>query len=237
MIYQNGVVDIYSALGVEKTTGFSFISADVTDECVTKAIVGETGVAALTYAESTDAVRMYVVPDLESPVPQEVKELGLAEGIRPKCLEIIEGVYTESGMPEFLVATNDCSIVVVASDRGVWFGEDQLLQDKLSYAVTMMAVEPRGRYLACFDEGAELTVMGTNFEKKLLSFDTKAEGGPKQMVWCSEDAVVMMWPEKGVLMVGPFGDWLKYQYTEPIILAQEVWWRRVCVRWCSAVSD
>jgi hypothetical protein len=42
----------------------------------------------------------------------------------------------------------------------------------------------------------------------------------EQMVWCGTDSVVLYW-DKILLMVGPYGDWIKYTYEEPIYLIPE----------------
>ena len=103
---------------------------------------------------------------------------------------------------------------------------------------------------ACFTADGWLTVLNTTFQKKVLEFDTKAgveplqvryrhvtatslprhchttdtNAGvePLQLVWCGEDSVVMYWKQLGLLMVGPFGDWVKYTFEEALVLVQEV---------------
>ncbi len=37
-----------------------------------------------------------------------------------------------------------------------------------------------------------------------------------------QHTVVVSWVGKGILMVGPFGDWLRYSFEDPIILVEEV---------------
>jgi vacuolar protein sorting-associated protein 16 len=77
-----------------------------------------------------------------------------------------------------------------------------------------MSFAPNGRFLACFTESSILTVISTTFETKVLDFDT-SEGSsqpPLEMKWCGEDSVVLHWKNLGVLMVGPYGDWLRFPY-------------------------
>jgi hypothetical protein len=61
-------------------------------------------------------------------------------------------------------------------------------------------------------------VMSTNFAKMLPEFSTKSEQAPRQMVWCGVDSVMLYWDEV-LLMVGPYGDWVKYTYDQPLVLA------------------
>jgi hypothetical protein len=77
-----------------------------------------------------------------------------------------------------------------------------------------MRFAPNGRFLACFTQDSMLTVISTSFETKVLDFDT-SEGSsapPLDMQWCGEDSVVLHWKNMGVLMVGPYGDWLRFVY-------------------------
>jgi hypothetical protein len=37
-----------------------------------------------------------------------------------------------------------------------------------------------------------------------------------------QHSVVVSWLGKGILMVGPFGDWLRYSYDDPVVLVEEV---------------
>ncbi len=59
-----------------------------------------------------------------------------------------------------------------------------------------------------------MTVISTNFETKVLDFDTSDGSNdlPHNMEWCGEDSVVLHWKNLGVLMVGPYGDWLRFPY-------------------------
>ena len=60
-----------------------------------------------------------------------------------------------------------------------------------------------------------LWVVSTNFQRNLTEFDTSTESAdgavepPKQVEWCSNDAVLVSW-ETLVRLVGPFGDTLRY---------------------------
>ena len=59
-----------------------------------------------------------------------------------------------------------------------------------------------------------LTVVSTNFESLVLEFDARSGSSspPRSMGWCGEDSVVLHWKNLGVLMVGPYGDWLRFPF-------------------------
>jgi hypothetical protein len=108
---------------------------------------------------------------------------------------------------EVLLGTAERSIVTVDSeDRAT----DQQLDSVLTSVVRMLAISPSGRYLAAFGEDGSVTVTDTTFERKLTEFDTRASSRPAQLLWCGEDAVVVAWPERGVLVIGPSGDYLSF---------------------------
>lgn len=113
--------------------------------------------------------------------------------------------------PEIFLSTSDRSVVVMDA------GKDTLVDLKCGLAAPIvdMTFAPNGRFLACFTEAAVLTVVSTSFDTKVLDFDT-SEGStspPLAMEWCGEDSVVLHWKNLGILMVGPYGDWLRFPYT------------------------
>ena len=165
---------------------------------------------------SSDA-RLYLVRDLADPQPpvmlaggQSLVEAGSDR--RFLCMRAIEPQFTKSNSVEVLLSTHDQSIVVASRTES----RDQNLQEKLSAPVLQMAVAPNGRYVACFAADGNLSVMQTSFSKKVLDFDTKTAVAPLQLVWCGEDSVVLRWKQL-MLMVGPFGHFLKYRYISPYI--------------------
>ena len=47
---------------------------------------------------------------------------------------------------------------------------------------------------------------------QVLDFDAQSLSPPLEIAWCGEDAVVMQWRNTGIIMVGPYGDWLNFPY-------------------------
>ena len=116
-----------------------------------------------------------------------------------------------------MLGTSDNSIRVVDENDT----EDQLLQDRIQAPITKISVAPNRKYLACFRKDGVLTVMSVTFTTKVLDFDTKSLSRPKEVSWCGEDAVLLVWKNTGIVMVGPYGDWLNYPIDGSVQLIAE----------------
>jgi len=128
------------------------------------------------------------------------------------ALAVLPRIHTTSRRPELFLSTSDNSVVIV--DTATTEIIDVDCRARVSSPIISMSFAPNGRFLACFTQNCTLTVISTNFETKVLDFDT-SEGSPhppRQMKWCGEDSVVLHWKNLGVLMVGPYGDWLRFPY-------------------------
>jgi hypothetical protein len=44
---------------------------------------------------------------------------------------------------------------------------------------------------------------------------------PAEIAWCGEDAVMLLWKNTGIVMVGPYGDWLNFPYDSSVHLVAE----------------
>jgi len=148
-----------------------------------------------------------------------------------QCIAVLPRQYAPSLRPELFLSTSDGSVVVAelhpstsmnngftdvdcrsriggggGSSDGNNFGPPS--------PIVSMAFAPNGRFLACYTSNSVLTVVSTNFESKVLEFDAKSgsTSPPRNMGWCGEDSVVLHWKNLGVLMVGPYGDWLRFPY-------------------------
>lgn len=143
-------------------------------------------------------------------VPRRYKLRTTLTAERPHtAMTIVPPILSRSGLLEIIFGTIDNSALVV-DENDV---EDQLLQDRIAAPIVKVALQPNGRYLACYRRDGVLTVLSSNFVTKVLDFNTKSISRPLDMAWCGEDAVVLLWRNTGVVMVGPFGDWLNFPYT------------------------
>lgn len=149
------------------------------------------------------------VPD-QTQVPRRYKlhKTGLSPERPYTAMAIVPPLLSRSGLLEVILGTVDNSAVVVDENDT----EDQLLQDRIAAPIVKMTVQPNGRYLACYRKDGVLTVLSSTFTTKVLDFNTKSISRPLDMAWCGEDAVVLLWRNAGVVMVGPFGDWLNFPY-------------------------
>jgi hypothetical protein len=77
---------------------------------------------------------------------------------------------------------------------------------------THVSPSPNGKSLALMTFNRNLWVVSTDFQRDMADFDTSsvigAEGPARQVEWCGNDAVVVIW-DSLALLVGPFGDTLQ----------------------------
>lgn len=144
-----------------------------------------------------------------------------------QCIAVLPRQYAPSGRPELFLSTSDGSVVQAGMNpstspnngftdvdcRTKIGGMNEMGQVS---PIVSMKFAPNGRFLACFTSNSILTVVSTTFESKILEFDTSAgsRSPPRDMGWCGEDSVVLHWKNLGVLMVGPFGDFLRFSFGE-----------------------
>ncbi len=116
--------------------------------------------------------------------------------------------FQSGGEVEVVIATDDCAVVAVGR-KGV---KSRLVDPPPDAPAIQLAASSNGKFLALFTAGGMLAVTGSDFQTKVLDFDTSTQTPPTQLVWCGEDCVVLHWPGLGVLLVGPYGDWGRIQY-------------------------
>lgn len=61
----------------------------------------------------------------------------------------------------------------------------------------------------------------TDFSQQLSEFDSRSGLPPSSLCWCGVDAVALRW-EGLLLLVGPYGDWLKRACEGPHVMVPEV---------------
>lgn len=111
-----------------------------------------------------------------------------------------------------LLATSDHSVLVLHENGNDTELEDQMLNSQLAAPITKISLAPDGRFLACYKKDGVLTVMGSAFTSKILDFDTRSASRPVAIQWCGKDCVILQWRNTGLVMVGPFGDWINFPY-------------------------
>ena len=114
---------------------------------------------------------------------------------------------------EVVLATAQGSIIVCDQNTA----QDQRLT---SGPFVRMCVSPTGSLIACFSASGLLRVLSTDFTKNLSEFDSGSRKAPLDLVWCGEDSVVLYW-DNLLLMVGPYGDFVKYSYDSAVALVRK----------------
>ncbi|CAG8571415.1 7902_t:CDS:10, partial [Paraglomus occultum] len=159
----------------------------------------------------TGDFKLVALTNFDEPRPRLMADPGLNEP--PHSWTVIPPQFTLSRHVEVLLATGT-TILAVDQIGAV----DQLITQG---PFTKMAVSPNGKFLALFTTDGRLLVFASDFSKNLTEFPTKSKIPPHQLVWCGTDSAVLYW-DNIVLMIGPFGDFIKYSYDETIYLIPEV---------------
>jgi len=128
------------------------------------------------------------------------------------ALEVIEPKYVTMESLEIILA---CGNSVTKCDLNAHAALE------VAGEPTMLKVSPNGQFLAVLTAAGKLLVVAADFSKVVSEFDTKSSVPPEQLAWCGADAVALYWSEI-LLMVGPFGDWIKYNYETPAKLTSEL---------------
>ena len=100
---------------------------------------------------------------------------------------VLPRAHTESRRPEVFLSTSDNSVVIADTAGGGITDVD--CRGRVDSPIVAMSFAPNGRFLACFTRGCILLVISTNFETKVLDFDTSvgSRDSPSEMEWCGED--------------------------------------------------
>lgn len=85
---------------------------------------------------------------------------------------------------------------------------------------------PNGRFVALVSHN-RLIVANADYSRNLSEYDLSAEGDgeqPSQVAWCGSNTVMLFYPStQELVMVGPFGDVLRYNYaTEHVRIISEI---------------
>nr|GEW21219.1 protein vacuoleless1 [Tanacetum cinerariifolium] len=154
---------------------------------------------------------LFCISDFGNPKVVKMGDLGLEEF--PLCMAVIEPKYTMSGNVEVLLGVGD-HVLLVEEDGGV-----QIVGEGLG-PLQKMVVSCNGKLLASFTHDGQLLVMPTDFSSIIFEYACETAIAPDQLVWCGMDSVLLYWDDM-LLMVGPYGDPVRYIYDEPIILIPE----------------
>lgn len=158
----------------------------------------------------TEQNQLFSIPNLETKKVVKLADPHLEDP--PHCMAVVEPQYTFSGKLEVLLAVGP-SVLVVDEDNF----QDQMVDFG---PIQKMTLSSNGNFLACFTHDGRLLVVLTDFSKTLLEHTTESALPPEQLVWCGVDSVLLYWEEQ-LVMVGPYGDVVRFSYDEPIVLTPE----------------
>ncbi|GFQ05879.1 protein vacuoleless1 [Phtheirospermum japonicum] len=157
-----------------------------------------------------EAFEIFAVPDFKVPKTVKLADCNLEE--LPHCMAVIEPQYTKSGDVEVLLGVGDH--VLLVEEDGV-----QPLAGGVG-PLQKMVVSRKGEFVASFTHDGRLLVMSTDFSDVIIEYACESALPPDQLAWCGLDSVLLYWDDM-LLMVGPYGDPVRYIYDEPIILIPE----------------
>lgn len=158
----------------------------------------------------TESNQLFCIPDFANPQHCKLADPNLEEF--PLCMAVIEPQYTMSGNVEVLVGVADH--VLLVEEDGI-----QQVGDGIG-PVQKMVVSRNGKLLALFTHDGRLLVVSTDFSKIIFEYNCESALPPEQLAWCGMDSVLLYWDDM-LLMVGPYGDPVRYIYDEPIVLIPE----------------
>ncbi|KAK4369093.1 hypothetical protein RND71_012885 [Anisodus tanguticus] len=157
-----------------------------------------------------EAFQVYCIPDFNNPKPIKLADTGLEEF--PLCMAVIEPQYTMSGNVEVLMGVSDHVLLVE---------EDGIQEVGLGIGpLQKMVVSQNGKLLASFTHDGRLLVMSTDFSSIIFEYPCESALPPEQLAWCGMDSILLYWDDM-LLMVGPYGDPVRYFYDEPVLLIPE----------------
>ncbi|CAN4104407.1 unnamed protein product [Withania somnifera] len=157
-----------------------------------------------------EAFQVYCIPDFNNPKSVKLADTGLEDF--PLCMAVIEPQYTMSGNVEVLMGVGDHVLLVE---------EDGVQEVGLGIGpLQKMVVSQNGKLLASFTHDGRLLVMSTDFSSIIFEYTCESSLPPEQLAWCGMDSVLLYWDDM-LLMVGPYGDPVRYFYDEPVLVIPE----------------
>ncbi|KAI5121711.1 hypothetical protein M0805_002104 [Coniferiporia weirii] len=210
VLNEEGIYRVYDLQGEYQQ--FS-LGADTSETGVVDARIHEGGMVALTGSLS-------------------LLELKGFKGAKPLVLanpSLAEPPHSWTIIPPDLTISRHTEVLLSPSTSASVFSVDNLecIDQQLDRGPFLhLSSSPNGKSLALMTFSGTLWVVSTDFRRNLAEFDTTtkvsegAEGPPRQVEWCGNDAVLVTW-EKLALLVGPFGDTLSFLYPGPTFVIGE----------------
>lgn len=206
-VLDHGYVHKYNIAGDNIAEGGFFLGSLAKEQKVVQVYGGENAMVA-----RTSKNRFVMVKDVTEPMAKILPDTEFLQP--PACVQLLETTDGYSVRVEVLVAVGNS--VVVIDEYGA---EDQLLN--LPQPVEDMSISPNGQLIAILDTSGWIRVLSTDFTKHLSAFETGVAASPRLMTWCGLDAVLLDCKDS-LLLIGPYGDSIRYPYEDLVFLKQEI---------------
>lgn len=126
---------------------------------------------------------------------------------------IIPPAYTLSRSVEALLAIGKSIMTVDASEA-----EDRMLQNG---PFRHISVSPNGKFVAVYTEDGKVWVVTSDFQNRLSEYDSKVKTPPRDLQWCGNNAVLLMWEDE-IHLLGPNGAASKFYYDSFVHLVPDL---------------
>lgn len=128
----------------------------------------------------------------------------------PRCMALVPG--------NRLSTLNGLSIVIATASGPLLRFEGSHWEEILLSGgpFNSIAVSPSGGALALFSEDCFLHILHSTLDKTISDSAIDITTTPCEMVWCGDEAVVLMW-EALLMVVGPYGDFISYDSADELL--------------------
>eukprot|EP00357_Protocruzia_adherens_P011493 CAMPEP_0114983650 /NCGR_PEP_ID=MMETSP0216-20121206/6821_1 /TAXON_ID=223996 /ORGANISM="Protocruzia adherens, Strain Boccale" /LENGTH=838 /DNA_ID=CAMNT_0002345663 /DNA_START=131 /DNA_END=2647 /DNA_ORIENTATION=+ len=200
IVQRDGTVSLFETNGTLRSTkslGQTFMQDDISEA----KIYGKTIIFC------TKMLHFYWVPNIDTkPVPYRFAHPVFSE---PPCdFALLPSDYASNGPVEIIVPDPNGGIHVINENiSSRHFDQSQLEEENSIGVVKKIAISPNNQMIAFYEETGDVVVTDTHFSPNLFirsATKKKKQVLPKQMVWCGEDCVTLVY-QKFLGIVGPGG--------------------------------
>lgn len=126
---------------------------------------------------------------------------------------VIPPAFTLSRSVEALLAIGKSIMTIDASEA-----EDRMLQNG---PFRHVSVSPNGNFVAVYTEDGKVWVVTSDFQNRLSEYDSKVKTPPRELQWCGNNAVLLLWEDE-IHLVGPNGAASKFYYDSFVHLVPDL---------------
>ena len=115
------------------------------------------------------------------------------------------------------------SVLLATTSRTILHIDPYECQDQLltSGPFLRLSASPNGKFVAAFSASGNLLVMSSDFSRHLSELSTHSNEPPRHLAWCGSDSLLLPWGST-LLMVGPYGDSVRFEYNHNPLLHAEI---------------